>query len=71
MRVQISNLRFETRIDGSKERKVRTPEGSEPANGGPPEQIQISDFKFEISDEEDLRRRQVQQKIDQPVQIRF
>jgi hypothetical protein len=26
--------KFEIWIEGSKERKVRTPEGSEPANGG-------------------------------------
>jgi hypothetical protein len=34
LRFQISNLRFEIRIEKAKERKVRTPKGSEPANGG-------------------------------------
>ena len=46
LEVQISNLRFEIRIEGPKERKVRTPKGSEPANGGAFEGI--SDLKFQI-----------------------
>ena len=51
---QISDLRFEIMRRGSKERKVRTPEGSEPANGGASREFQISDFKFEISDQNSL-----------------
>jgi hypothetical protein len=43
---QISNLRFEKREQSSKERKVRTPEGSEPANGGAFEGI--SNLRFQI-----------------------
>jgi len=53
------------------ERKVRTPEGSEPANGGAPERSrsQISNLESQIG--EWLRRRQVQQRIDQPAQSDF
>jgi hypothetical protein len=38
-------------LNNSKERKVRTPKGSEPANGGAFEGISSSNFKFEISEE--------------------
>ena len=69
-RFQISNLRSE--IENAKERKVRTPKGSEPANGGAFEK----DFKFQISDLRSgmslLERRQVQQRIDQPgIDLKF
>jgi hypothetical protein len=43
---QISDLRFEITDERAKERKVRTPKGSEPANGGAP--AQIPDSKFQI-----------------------
>ena len=33
-----------------RERKVRTPKGSEPANGGAPERIPNSNFKIEVSE---------------------
>ncbi len=46
MRFQVSNLRFEIRIEKAKERKVRTPKGSEPANGGA--HAEIPDSKFQI-----------------------
>jgi len=69
LRTQISNLKFEIRIENAKERKVRTPKGSEPANGGASDRIQISDFKIEISDYERVGRRQVQQRTDQPTAL--
>lgn len=55
-----------TGFGGSKERKVRTPKGSEPANGGASGEPQISNFKIGISDKGPFGRRQVQQKTDQP-----
>jgi len=55
----MSNLKFEIR---TKERKVRTPKGNEPANGGADD----GNLKSEISFWECYGRRQVQQKTDQP-----
>ena len=52
-KIHVSNLKFEIWIEGSKERKVRTPEGSEPANGGESERnfdSQISNLKFSDED---------------------
>jgi hypothetical protein len=57
---KISDLRFEIRRE-SKERKVRTPQGSEPANGGAAASDSRIQFKIPKAG-----RRQVQQKIDQP-----
>jgi len=45
-RFQISNLKFEIRNENAKERKVRTPKGGEPANGGAFDEIPNSRFQI-------------------------
>jgi len=54
----------------AKERKVRTPQGSEPANGGAPREIQIPNSSGKV-DPELVGWRQVQQRTDQPAKSDF